>query len=103
MTEASALPFPLVDRDRSAAASAGTLDLRVVSGFLVADVRGRFVGRVEGPMYGSSEATPDALAVRFGLLWRRRRLIPAGSIELIDAKTKVVGLRVDRETIRTFL
>jgi hypothetical protein len=76
MADASALPFPLVDRDRSAAASAGALDLRNVSGFLVADVRGRFVGRVEGPLYGASEETPDALAVRFGLLSRRAASFP---------------------------
>ena len=83
--------------------SALAIDLRRTSGFLVADARGRVVGRVEGPMYGTSPETPDALSVRFGFLSRRRRLVPAESIEQIDDGTKVIGLRVDRETIRTFL
>src|SRR5918993_1049585 len=36
------------------------LDLRGVKGFLVADVRGRIIGRVESPMYGSQPDRPDA-------------------------------------------
>jgi hypothetical protein len=103
MTGASAFPFPVADRCRIAAPRAVSLDLRNVSGFLVVDVRGRSVGRVEGPMYGASPETPDALSVRFGLLSRRRRLIPAESIALIHEGTRVVGLRIERETIRTFL
>ena len=78
-------------------------DLRDTAGFLVADARGRIVGRVECPMYGSSPEQPDALSVRSGFLSRRRRLVPADSIELIDDGSKVIGLRVDREAIRTFL
>lgn len=73
------------------------------SGYLVADARGRVVGRVECPMYGTSPETPDALSVRSGFLARRRRLVPADSIEQIDDGSKVIGLRVDRESIRTFL
>jgi len=83
--------------------SALALDLRGTAGFLVADARGRIVGRVECPMYGSSPEEPDALAVRSGFLSRRRRLVPAESIELIDGGSKVIGLRVDRDAIRTFL
>lgn len=83
--------------------SALAFDLRRTSGFLVADARGRVVGRVEGPMYGTSPETPDALAVRFGFLKRRRRLVPADSIEQIDDGSRVIGLRVDREAIRSFL
>ncbi|HLM34170.1 MAG TPA: hypothetical protein VK278_00180 [Gaiellaceae bacterium] len=83
--------------------SALAFDLRRTSGFLVADARGRIVGRVEGPMYGTSPETPDALAVRFGFLARRRRLVPADSIEQIDDGSRVIGLRVDREAIRSFL
>ena len=83
--------------------SALAFDLRRTSGFLVADARGRVVGRVEGPMYGTSPETPDALAVRFGFLSRRRRLVPAESIEQIDDGSRVIGLRVDRESIRSFL
>jgi hypothetical protein len=83
--------------------SAVAVDLRSTAGFLVADANGRIVGRVECPMYGTSPETPDALAVRSGFLARRRRLVPADSIEQIDNGTKVIGLRVDRAAIKTFL
>ena len=83
--------------------SALALDLRHTTGYLVADVRGRIVGKVECPMYGSSPETPDALAVRCGFLARRRRLVPAESIEQIDGGSRVIGLRIDRESVRTFL
>jgi hypothetical protein len=79
------------------------IDLRGTTGYLVADARGRVVGKVECPMYGTSPETPDALAVRSGFLSRRRRLVPAESIELIDGGSRVIGLRIDRESIRTFL
>ena len=83
--------------------SALAVDLRSTAGYLVADARGRVVGRVECPMYGSSPETPDALSVRSGFLARRRRLVPAETIEQIDGGTKVIGLRVERNAIRTFL
>ena len=83
--------------------SAVALDLRNTTGYLVADARGRVVGKVECPMYGTSPETPDALAVRSGFLSRRRRLVPAETIELIDGGSRVIGLRIDRESIRTFL
>jgi hypothetical protein len=83
--------------------SALALDLSQTTGFLVADARGRIVGKVECPMYGSSRETPDALAVRSGLFSRRRRLVPADSIEQIDDGSRVIGLRVERDAIRTFL
>ena len=83
--------------------SALAIDLRRTAGFLVADARGRVVGRVECPMYGTSPETPDALSVRSGFLARKRRLVPAESIEQIDNGARVIGLRVDREAIRTFL
>lgn len=54
-------------------------------------------------MYGTSPEEPDALSVRFGFLARRRRLVPAESIEQIDDGSRVIGLRVDRESIRAFL
>ena len=37
-------------------------------GYLVADVTGRIVGRVECPMYGTAPDVPDALSVRSGFL-----------------------------------
>jgi hypothetical protein len=83
--------------------SALAVDLRATAGYLVADARGRVVGRVECPMYGSSPEKPDALSVRSGFLARRRRLVPAETIEQIDGGSKVIGLRVERDAIRTFL
>jgi hypothetical protein len=83
--------------------SAIALDLRNTTGYLVADAKGRVVGKVECPMYGTSPETPDALSVRSGFLSRRRRLVPAETIELIDGGSRVIGLRIDREAIRTFL
>jgi len=83
--------------------SALALDLRSVSGYLVADAHGRVVGRVECPMYGTSPDAPDALSVRGGFFTRRRRLVPAESIEQIDGASGVIGLRVDRDSIRKFL
>ena len=79
------------------------IDLTATSGFLVADNRGRLVGRVECPMYGTRPDEPDALAVRSGLFSRRRRLVPAETIEQIDGLSGVIGLRVERESIRSFL
>jgi hypothetical protein len=78
-------------------------DLRHTTGYLVADARGRIVGRVECPMYGTSPEQPDALAVRSGFLARRRCLVPAETIEQIDGGTRVIGLRIERDSIRTFL
>lgn len=79
------------------------LDLRNLKGFLVADVRGRIVGRVECPMYGTKPDVPDALSVRAGFLSRRRALVPAETIEQIDGQSGVIGLRVLREHLRKFL
>jgi hypothetical protein len=78
-------------------------DLNRTIGFLVADVRGRVVGRVECPMYGTTPDVPDALSVRSGFLSRRRRLVRAETIEEIDRSSRVVGLNVAREAIRAFL
>jgi membrane protein YdbS with pleckstrin-like domain len=54
-------------------------------------------------MYGTKPDIPDALAVRFGFLSRRRRLVPAAAIREIDGSSGLVGLNVARETIRAFL
>jgi hypothetical protein len=78
-------------------------DLRHTIGYLVADVKGRVVGRVECAMYGSERDRPDALSVRSGFLSRRRRLVPLGAIQEIDGTSGVVGLNVERESIRLFL
>jgi hypothetical protein len=83
--------------------SAIAYDLRRTRGYLVADKRGRLVGRVECPMYGTAPDEPDALSVRGGFLKRRRRLVPREAIEQIDGASGVIGLRVGREDIRSFL
>ncbi len=81
------------------------LELAGTGGYLVADSRGRVVGKVECPMYGTAPDVPDALAVKsgFGLFSGRRRIVPVDSIEQIDGSTRVIGLRVEREAIRSFL
>ena len=78
-------------------------DLRQTIGYLVADARGRIVGRVECAMYGTARDIPDALSVRSGFLARRRRLVRAATIQEIDRSSGVVGLNVERESIRAFL
>jgi hypothetical protein len=83
--------------------SAIPLNLNATAGFLVADNRGRVVGKVECPMYGTLPDVPDALAVKSGFLSRQRRLVPADTIAEVDPASRVVGLRVAREAIRRFL
>jgi len=83
--------------------SAVAYDLHGTRGYLVADARGRLVGRVECPMYGTTPDEPDALSVRTGFFARRRRLVPATAIEQIDGETRVIGLRVEREGLPSFL
>jgi hypothetical protein len=83
--------------------SAIALDLRSTAGFLVADSRGRVVGRVECPMYGTAPDVPDALSVRSGMFARRRKLVPAETIQEIDGSSKVIGLSVERDSLHRFL
>ncbi len=64
--------------------SALAIDLRRTAGYIVADRQGRLVGKVECPMYGTAPDVPDALSVKSGLFSRRRRLVPADTIEQID-------------------
>ena len=72
-------------------------------GYLVADAKGRVVGTVEAPMYGTKPDIPDAISVRSGFLSRRRRLVPADAISEIDSRSGVVGLSVDRDAVLSFL
>jgi hypothetical protein len=46
------------------------IDLRRTGGYIVADRRGRFVGKVAFPMYRTAPDVPDALAVKAGLFPR---------------------------------
>ena len=82
--------------------SALAIDLRRTAGYIVSDRQGRLVGKVECPMYGTAPDVPDALSVKSGLFSRRRRLVPADTIDQIDGTSGVIGLRVDREAIRSF-
>ena len=79
------------------------MNLDETRGYLVADVSGRIVGTVECAMYGREQDVPDALAVRSGFLARRRRLVPADAIVEIDGRSRVIGLAVERDAIRSFL
>ena len=83
--------------------SAVAIDLRRTAGYIVADRQGRVVGKVECPMYGTAPDVPDALSVKSGLFSRRRRMVPADTIDQIDGSSGVIGLRVDRDAIRSFL
>jgi len=93
----------MADAGGVSAGAAPHVNLDRTVGYLVADVRGLVVGRVEAPRYTSLERTADALSVRAGALRRRRRLVPAGAIAAIDERTRVVGLRIERGAIRAFL
>jgi hypothetical protein len=83
--------------------SAARPELLRTIGFLVADAKGRIVGTVEGPMYGTVPDVPDAISVRSGFFSRRRRLVPADAISEIDSRTGVIGLSVDRDAVLSFL
>jgi hypothetical protein len=83
--------------------SAVPADLTATTGFVVADNRGKVLGRVECPMYGTFPDVPDALSVRGGRWSRHRRLVPADTIAEIDRSSGIVALRVARESIRRFL
>lgn len=54
-------------------------------------------------MYGTAPDVPDALAVRSGFLARRRRVVPAEAIEDVDDRAGVIGLRVGRDSLKSFL
>jgi len=83
--------------------SALAIDLRRTAGYIVSDRQGRLVGKVECPMYGTAPDVPDALAVRSGFLARRRRVVPADAIEDVDDAAGVIGLRVGRDSLKSFL
>lgn len=54
-------------------------------------------------MYGTSPELPDSLAVRAGLFSRHRLIVPADVIDEIDGTSGVIGLLVERESLRRFL
>lgn len=67
--------------------------LRSAAGYLVADARGRVVGRVE-------EASASRLTVRGRLPLRRRRVVLASEVDDVDQTSGVVALRVERAALR---
>jgi len=82
---------------------ASRTNLNDTTGFLVSDRRGRVIGHVEAVMHGSSQNTPDALAVRFSIFRWRRLLVRLEEIAEIDRRTRVIGLRVNRDQLAAFL
>jgi hypothetical protein len=70
--------------------------LRAAQGYLVADVRGRVVGRVE---HATAAEDGGRLTVRGRFPLRRRHIVPAAAIEEIDPASGVVALRVGREDL----
>jgi hypothetical protein len=67
--------------------------------YLVADARGRIVGRVEHAAVRPADG-PPRLTVRGRLPWRRRHIVLASDIEDIDQQTAVIALRVERHALR---
>jgi hypothetical protein len=80
----------------------GSFDLRHAKGYLVTDRSGQLLGKVDSPMYGSSEDTPDALALKAGALGRRRLMVPADVVAEVDGRSGVIALLVDRDALRVF-
>jgi uncharacterized protein YrrD len=104
MRPAPSLEHAQTGRPASGHCHTGTvLHLDDTAGFLVADARGRILGKVEGPIYGASSELPVALSVRSSLLHRRHCLVPAHAIEAVDDRTRVIGLRIDRSAVMAFL
>jgi hypothetical protein len=69
--------------------------LRSTEGYLVADARGRLLGRVERTAEGGS-AGGLRLWVRGRLPLRKRRVVPASAVDEVDETAKVVVLSVER-------
>lgn len=72
--------------------------LAATSGYLVADARGRIVGRVEAASAASD--TQLRLTVRGRLPWRRRHVVLASDVADVDQTSEVVALRVERDDLR---
>lgn len=71
--------------------------------FTVVDSRGRKVGRVHAPMFGTQPDTPDAFAVRSGVLGHRHFVVPNAAVAAVDELGQVVALRVPRGALLRFL
>jgi hypothetical protein len=78
------------------------IDLSSTPGYLVVDCDGRRVGTVGSAICSGSAVIPDAIFVKAGLLGRHQRLVLADTIDAIDPVSRVIGLRVDRNGLKTF-
>lgn len=72
--------------------------LRSTAGYLVADRRGRLLGRVERAD-GAGSLGGLRLFVRGRFPLRRRRLVPASAVEEVDPAARVVVLSVERSAL----
>jgi hypothetical protein len=72
--------------------------LAATDGYLVADARGRIVGRVETASVAAH--VEPRLTVRGRLPWRKPRVVLASDIEHVDQTSEVIALRVERDHLR---
>lgn len=79
------------------------IDLNVLvatSGYLVADSRGRIVGRVEAAAGPKENGAPPRLTIRGRLPFRRRLVALATEVDDVDTASQVVALSVERSALR---
>lgn len=72
-------------------------------GYAVADARGRAVGRVESPLYGTAPDHADAVAVRSDGLLHRHFIVPATAIATVDDIRGLLALSLERRQLTRFL
>ena len=72
--------------------------LAATRGYVVADSRGRIVGRVD-EISVPEDAAPR-LTVRGRLPWSRTRIVTTSDIDAVDPGNEVIALRVDRDELR---
>jgi hypothetical protein len=72
--------------------------LAATRGYIVADARGRIVGRVD-EVSVPADAAPR-LTVRGRLPWRRPRIVTISDIDAVDPGNEVIALSVEREHLR---
>jgi hypothetical protein len=72
--------------------------LAATTGYLVADARGRIVGRVaEANVHADA---PPRLTVRGRLPWRRLRIVTVSDIDDVDSANEIIALKVERDLLR---
>jgi len=73
--------------------------LRSTQGYLVADARGRLLGRVERAATTENDHGGVRLWVRGRLPLRRRCVVPASAVDEVDDTARVVVLSVERSAL----